>query len=86
MDVHLARLEGAYEQISDRLNGIDVRFERVEGKIDGIGAALRSELAAGFARVDGELAGLRKTIVGGGFAIGAFIFASIIIPLIQHGR
>jgi flagellar capping protein FliD len=30
----MARLEGAYEQISDRLNSIDVRLGSIETRID----------------------------------------------------
>ena len=30
----MARLEGAYEQVADRLNGIDHRLEAIEKKID----------------------------------------------------
>jgi predicted nuclease with TOPRIM domain len=34
LDIRLAHLEGAYEQISDRLNGFDLRFARLEEKVD----------------------------------------------------
>jgi predicted nuclease with TOPRIM domain len=34
LEIRLARLEGAYEQIADRLNGIDHRLESLEKKID----------------------------------------------------
>ncbi|HLI96160.1 MAG TPA: hypothetical protein VKT72_08745 [Candidatus Baltobacteraceae bacterium] len=30
----MARLEGAYEQISDRLNGLDRRLDGLEQKVD----------------------------------------------------
>lgn len=34
IDSRLAHLEGAYDQISDRLNSIDRRFDGVERKLD----------------------------------------------------
>jgi tetrahydromethanopterin S-methyltransferase subunit G len=34
MEVRMARLEGAYEQISDRLNGLDRRLDGLEQKVD----------------------------------------------------
>jgi hypothetical protein len=34
MEIRMARLEGAYEQISERLNGIDSRLAAIETRID----------------------------------------------------
>ena len=47
LEVRMGRLEGAYEQISKRLDSIDARLERFDGKFDLIDAkfdALRSEI------------------------------------------
>jgi hypothetical protein len=34
LEIRMARLEGAYEQISDRLNGIDLRLAGIKARID----------------------------------------------------
>ena len=34
MEIRMARLEGAYEQISDRLSGIDLRLASIEARLD----------------------------------------------------
>lgn len=36
MEIRMSRLEGAYEQISDRLNGIDRRLDGLEQRIDSL--------------------------------------------------
>jgi len=49
IEPRLARLEGAYEQVRDRLNGIDHRLETMESKID-----LRAD------RLDSKIEGLAR--------------------------
>jgi hypothetical protein len=34
LDVRLARLEGAYEQVNERMRAFDLHFDRLETKID----------------------------------------------------
>jgi predicted PurR-regulated permease PerM len=51
VEVQMARLEGAYVQIADRLNGMDHRIEGFEQRVD-----------ARFAQVDTRLERLEKKI------------------------
>jgi hypothetical protein len=51
LEIRMARLEGAYEQIADRLNGIDQRIGAFEQKVD-----------ARFAQVDLRLLELERKI------------------------
>ena len=44
MEIRMAHLEGAYEQINTRLGGIEERLGRVEDKIETKIDGLRSEL------------------------------------------
>jgi len=61
----MARLEGAYEQIADRLNGIDHRIDSFEQKVDARFAQVDSRFAqvdSRFAQVDSRLLALEKKI------------------------
>ncbi len=40
IEVRMARLEGAYEQVSQRLSNIDSRLDGVDRKIDALGAKI----------------------------------------------
>jgi hypothetical protein len=44
LDVRMARLEGAYEQINVRLGGVEHRLESLEQRVTAEFAALRSEI------------------------------------------
>jgi hypothetical protein len=83
-DVRLARLEGAYEQISDRLNGFDLRFSILESKIDSVRDSLRGEMEQRFDRVDREFRDQRRLIISGSFAVAGFVIVSMILPFLTH--
>jgi hypothetical protein len=51
MEARLGNLEGAYRQVADRLNGMDMRIESLDRKIDG----LRGDMTRGLAGVDGKI-------------------------------
>jgi hypothetical protein len=51
LEIQMARLEGAYLQIADRLNGIDHRLESFERGVD-----------ARFAQVDGRFERLEERV------------------------
>ncbi|MCL6552350.1 MAG: hypothetical protein K6W08_04410 [Firmicutes bacterium] len=55
MDVRLARLEGAYEQIDKRLGTIEGRLAVLEGKLDGGFVRLDGKMDAEFARLDAKI-------------------------------
>lgn len=65
----MAHLEGAYEQISDRLNGIDQRLNGID-----------SRLAAFETRVDQRFAAMDQKFL---WVIG-LVLVSILLPLVQR--
>jgi len=65
----MARLEGAYEQISDRLNSIDARLGSLETRIDQRFAAMEQRFAA-----------LDQKFL---WVIG-LVLVSILLPLVQR--
>ncbi len=75
IDGRLAHLEGAYDQISDRLNGMDRRFESVERKLDDLGQ-----------RIDVRVEGLRDSLVSRMdrqfFWLMGIMLLSIVLPLV----
>ena len=86
----LAHLEGAYDQISDRLNGFDQRFASLETKID----AMRSEINHRFATIDGRFAAIDARFAATERRFASFdqkfnlifglIAISILIPLVER--
>ena len=46
LEIRMARLEGSYEQVADRLNGIEMRLDHLDTKID----SARDQLSA---KIDG---------------------------------
>lgn len=87
-EIRLAHLEGAYEQVSARLGGIEGRLGRVEAKIDEQRSELtakiddqRSELAAKIDRLRSDQNSQFRWVIG-------LIVVSILLPfagrLIAH--
>ena len=73
MEIRMARLEGAYEQIRDRLNGIDLRLASIEARID----ATRDMLLA---RMDERFAAMDQKFLW----VMGLVLVSILLPLIQR--
>ena len=69
----MAHLEGAYEQVSQRLNGIDLRLATLEQKLDGTRDMLLGRSDSLEARMD------RKFL----WVIG-LVLVSILLPLVQR--
>lgn len=67
MEVRLAHLEGAYEQISHRLNGID-------GRLDGIGSRLDS--------MDHRFDALSEKIDQRALWLMGLVLVSIMLPVV----
>lgn len=85
LEVRMARLEGAYEQVNERLTVIEQRLGRMEGKFDekfdGLAAkieGLRRDLEA---RIDAKTDGLRRDMNRQSFWILTLILISILLPL-----
>ncbi len=84
LDIRMAHLEGAYDQISDRLNGFDTRFATIERKLDATRESLLYEMNRRFERIDMQFGEIRQLILRGSFAIAAFVLISILLPIVQH--
>lgn len=62
MEVRLAGLEGAYQQVSDRLNSIDRRLDGFEQRVDARFEAMDARFAALDAKFDRRFDGLQWRI------------------------
>lgn len=69
LEIRMAHLEGAYEQVSHRLNGIDRRLENLEQKVD----ATRDMLLVRIDHLDQKFL----------WVIG-LVLVSILLPLVQR--
>lgn len=67
MEIRMAHLEGAYEQINTRLAGIEERLGRLEDKIESRVDGLRSELLS---RMDRQF-----------YWILSLVVVSILVPI-----
>lgn len=72
LEIRMARLEGAYQQINERLN--DLRLE-----IHGLRAEVRGEIAA----VRSEIGDLRKQLATQFYWLLTFVLGSILIPILR---
>jgi tetrahydromethanopterin S-methyltransferase subunit G len=63
MDIRMARLEGAYEQVADRLNGIEARLDVLDRKVDGRCDSLDRKIDAKFNILAGLMASSWVTII-----------------------
>jgi tetrahydromethanopterin S-methyltransferase subunit G len=69
MEVQMARLEGAYLQIADRLNGIDHRIEGFEQRVDSRFAQVDARLGQIEKKIDGSMKTMISWILGQTVAI-----------------
>lgn len=69
MDIRMAHLEGAYEQVSQRLNGIDLRLNGIDSRL----ASLETRIDQRFAAMDQKFL----------WVIG-LVIVSILLPLVQR--
>ncbi len=77
----MAHLEGAYEQISERLNGIDGRLTALDQKIDSRFDALDRKMESKFEDSDRRFESLDKKITNGfvaGLTVNAATLAAVI--------
>ncbi len=87
----MAHLEGAYEQVSQRLNGIDLRLAGVEQKIDMTRDVLLAQMNERFAAVDLRFASfderfisLEKRLDQKFLWVIGLVLISILLPLVQR--
>lgn len=82
MEARMARLEGAYEQITERLGIIEQRLGRVEEDI----SSLRKELYQGLGGMHQGLDGLRRDLTQRMdrqfFWVMTVLLVSLILPII----
>ncbi len=62
LETRMARLEGAYDQISQRLTNIDPRFDTLDRKIDLLRDTLDKKIDALDAKVDQRFSALEQRI------------------------
>jgi tetrahydromethanopterin S-methyltransferase subunit G len=89
LEIRMAHLEGAYEQISERLRGIDgrltaldqkidSRFDRLDQKIDQKIGALDQKMDSRFDTFDKKLTTIMVTYLGTSAALTAAIIGVVV--------
>lgn len=76
IEIRMARLEGAYEQINERLGALE---QRLSSEI----ATLRSEVRADLAALRSEVLDHRRQTTGQFYWMLTFILGSILIPILR---
>lgn len=71
--IRMAHLEGAYEQVSQRLTGIDTRLTGFEQRVE-----LR------FGQLDGRLDGLSEKIDQRSLWVMGLVLVSIVLPVVMR--
>jgi tetrahydromethanopterin S-methyltransferase subunit G len=64
LEVRMARLEGAYEQIDKRLGSIEERLARLEGKVDQLDSRINGRIDAMDSRINGRIDAMDSRING----------------------
>jgi tetrahydromethanopterin S-methyltransferase subunit G len=80
LEVRIARLEGGYEQINERLGTIEGRLGQLEQRLDRVA----SEIRGGIAGLGREIGDLRKQMNTQFYWVVGLILVSILIPLMQR--
>jgi len=91
LEIRMAHLEGAYEQVSHRLNGIDQRLGGLEQKIDTTREVLLAHMNERFAAVDLRFASFDQRFISLErhldqkflWVIG-LVLVSIILPFVER--
>jgi len=86
-EIRMARLEGAYEQINERLGMMEQHLVAEIGaareEIGSVRTELRGEIGSVRVEVRGEIADLRKQITGQFYWLLTLILGSILIPFLR---
>ena len=85
IEIRMARLEGGYEQINERLGGIEGRLASFEHRFTAEITSLRTETTGLRSEMAtrSELAELRRQINAQFFWLLTFILGSILIPILR---
>ncbi len=78
LEIRMAHLEGAYEQISERLRGIDGRLTALDQKIDQKIGALDQKMDSRFDTFDKKLTTIMVTYLGTSAALTAAIIGVVV--------
>jgi hypothetical protein len=77
LDIRMARLEGAYEQINERLGTIESTLASVRTEI----SSLRIEGKSDLASVRAEIVDLRKQTTAQFYWLLTLVLSSLVLPL-----
>ncbi len=87
LEIRMAHLEGAYEQISERLRGIDGRLTALDQKIDSRFDRLDQKIGALDRKMDSRFDAFDRkltTMMVGSFGTSAALIAAIIGVIVSH--
>jgi hypothetical protein len=80
----MARLEGAYEQISERLSALRGDVQTVHTVIGRLSETMRSEIAAGDTALRSEMTEMRRQMNAQFYWTLTLILGSILIPFLRE--
>jgi signal transduction histidine kinase len=83
LEIRMARLEGAYEQMNERLAAIDAGLSSGLSSIRAELSTLRIEQKSDLASVHAEVADLRKQTTTQFYWLLTLVLSSLVIPLIR---
>jgi len=84
LDIRMARLEGAYEQINERLAELRGDVQSIRSLITGLAETLRTEITAGDAALRAEMGEMRRQISAQFYWVLTLVLGSILIPLLRE--
>jgi hypothetical protein len=83
LDVRLARLEGAYEQINERLSERRGDLQTLQTLIRGLGDTFRSEITAGDTALRSEMTEIRRQASAQFCWTLTLLLGSILMPFLR---
>lgn len=81
VDVRLARLEGSYAQVSERLGAIEQRLASLETRMEQRFASLEAKIEGRFARSDTRMDRLENKVDRQFSWVVGLILAAILVPI-----
>lgn len=87
LEIRMARLEGAYEQINERLAGVEREIAALRSELKNEIGSLRTEIGDVRSELNNEIGSLRSELTGRMQAqfywLLTFILGSILIPILR---
>lgn len=80
VEIRMAKLEGAYQQINERLGALE---QRLTAEIAALRAEVRADIAALRSEIRGEIRDHRQQTTGQFYWLLTLVLGSILIPILR---